>query len=479
MLHISSRGPRVCQSVSRRSLLQAGGAGLFGLTLPGLLRAEANSAAVDSPGRAKRVLFLFMFGGPSQLETFDLKPHAPDKIRGPYMPIASRTPGLLISEKLPRLAAMSDKFSIVRTISHEYNDHSGGAHYMQTGHRWPIAPGGGFNATPQDWPSFGSVCDYVDEQAGRPIADVPRYAVLPNSLGYIQTYSSRLVRPGEYAGWLGRGFDPITTVVDKRDAKDNPYFRPCVDDELTYELGGLVSPEAITLDRLSRRRSLLEQFDEQRRAADRPTLSAYDQFQQRALALVTSERTRLALDVRQEPAEVRDRYGRNLFGQSVLVARRLLEAGSRFVTVHWDAPDGYSWDSHINSKDVGDHLLPGMDQTVSAVLEDLEQRGLLDETLVICVGEMGRTPLANANWGRNHWSTLFPALLAGGGIAKGGLVGASDRNAEYAVSPPFSPDDMGATIFQALGINPEHRVNDRQNRPVPISEGEPIRELFA
>ncbi|MBS0206756.1 MAG: DUF1501 domain-containing protein [Planctomycetes bacterium] len=482
MLELLGRQQIVCGGVSRRNLLQAGGAGLFGLTLPKLMQAE--DLLPDRAPRAKSVIFLFLFGGPSQLETFDMKPAAASKVRGPYSPIASRTPDLKICELLPKCAAISDKFAVVRTLSHSFNDHSGGGHFVQTGKRWQIPIGAGFNATPQDWPSIGSVVEYLSQSgrlgSGNQAGGLPNYVVLPNSLGKIQTYTVRLKRPGEYAGWLGRGYDPVTTSIEKKDDKDNPYFRSCSDEELTFQIDGLVSPEAVTLDRLNRRQSLLSQFDQRLRSVEQEkTLSAYDRYQQRALALVTSERTRTALDLRQEPVSVRDRYGRHLFGQSTLMARRLVEAGVRYVTVHWDAPDGYSWDSHRNSKDVGDHLIPGLDQTLSALLTDLEERGLLDETLVVCLGEMGRTPTGNANWGRDHWSTLFPAVLAGAGIRGGVALGQTDRDAAYAVTPPYKPEDFAATIYHALGIDPDLRLPDSLGRPVAlIDDGTPILELF-
>lgn len=485
MLEIHGPSHSVCRGVSRRELLQVGGAGLFGLTVPKLLQAEESVGT--AAGRAKSVIFLFLFGGPSQLETFDLKPQATSKVRGPYSPIACRTPELRISEKLPRCAAISDKFSVVRTLSHSFNDHSGGGHYVQTGKRWHIPLGGGFNATPQDWPSVGSVVEYLAQNrrhqrrdAGSRTGELPNYVVLPNSLGKIQTYSVQLKRPGEYAGWLGRGYDPITTAIEKKDEKDNPYFRSCSDSELTFQIDGLVSQEAVSLDRLGRRQSLLAQFDRQLSKLDNEkSLSAYNRFQQRALSLVASERTRQALDLRQESDAIRDRYGRHLFGQSTLMARRLVEAGVRYVTVHWDAPDGYSWDSHLNSKDVGDHLIPGLDQTLSALLIDLDERGMLDETLVVCLGEMGRTPTGNANWGRDHWSTLFPAVIAGAGVRGGIVHGQTDKDAAYAVSPPYKPEDFASTIYYALGIDHEMRLPDAQGRPVGLVEdGKPILELF-
>ncbi|MEQ9409996.1 MAG: DUF1501 domain-containing protein [Fuerstiella sp.] len=479
MLNLLGTTTHVCGHGTRRQALQAGGAGLLGLTLPKLMAAEAIGA--DRRARAKSVIFLFLFGGPSQLETFDMKPEAPDAIRGPFRPIASRTPGLQICEHLPKTAAVTDRCTVIRTMSHSYNDHSGGAHYIQTGHRWEVPIGGGFNVTPNDWPAIGAVVDY--EARHRPLAShsrgVPTYAVLPNSLGRLQEYKVQLRRPGETAGWLGRGFDPVTTRIDKRDSSDNPYWRDCTDEELTFQIDGLVSQDTLNLDRLDRRRSLLTQFDDARRTLSNQTVDAYGKFQQRALALVTSEKTRTALDVTQESARIRDLYGRHLFGQSTLMARRLIEAGTRFATVHYECVDGYSWDSHQHSDDVQKHLLPTMDQALSALLTDLDDRGLLDETLVVCMGEMGRTPKANAKWGRNHWSTLFPAVLAGAGIRGGVVYGETDADAAYAVTPPTSPEDLAATIYHALGIDYELRVKDGQGRPVPIVDGgQPLLDLF-
>jgi hypothetical protein len=471
MLDIPKRAKAIgCENLSRRTALQAGGA-LLGLSLPKLLAAE--QAAVVRPGRARSVIFLFPFGGPSQLETFDLKPDAPEKIRGPFKPIASRTPGLLVGEHLPRTANVSDKFCVLKTMSHPYNDHSGGGHYVQTGHHWQVPIGGGFNTTRRDWPAIGSVVEALSQRGLLPrTSQLPNYVVVPNFLGRLQEYKVQLRRPGEYAGWLGGGCDPLTTAVDKRDAKDNPYWRDMTDDELTFAIQGLTRDETLTLDRLHGRRSLLDSFDDARRELDRSRAAdAFDDFRQRALELVTSEETRAALDVRRETNAVRERYGRHLFGQSALVARRLVEAGTRFVTVHYDCVDGYSWDSHTHSNDVRDHLLPTLDQALSALLEDLDDRGLLAETLVICMGEMGRTPLANANWGRNHWSTLFPAVLAGAGIAGGRVLGETDRDAAYATSTPTAPEDLAATIYHLLGIDPDLRLPDPQGRPTPMIDG--------
>ena len=366
MLNLFGSHSHVCGRRSRRQALQAGGAGLLGLSLPRLMAAEQ----ADTNPKAKSVIFMFLFGGPSQLETFDMKPDAPDAIRGPFRPIASRTPGLRICEHLPRTAAVTDRCTVIRTMSHSYNDHSGAAHYLQTGHRWHIPIGGGFNVTPNDWPAIGSVVDFSDRVAASSENDLPTYAVLPNSLGRLQDYKVQLRRPGETAGWLGRGFDPVTTRIDKRDSSDNPYWRNCTDEELTFQIDGLVAHESLNLNRMDRRRSLLTQFDDARRSLTDKTVDTYSEFQKRALALVTSEKTRDALDVTQESPAIRDLYGRHLFGQSTLTARRLIEAGSRFATVHYECVDGYSWDSHQHSKDVQQHLLPTLDQSLSALLTD-------------------------------------------------------------------------------------------------------------
>jgi hypothetical protein len=476
MLTIHGAPRSACDGIRRRQILQAGGAGLLGLSLPQILAAE--SLMSGQAPKVKNVIFLLLFGGPSQLETFDLKPEAPDQIRGPFRPIASKTPGLLIGEYLPKMAAISDKYRVIRSMSHSLNDHSGGGHYIQTGRRWHVPIGGGFSPTPKDWPSMGSIVDYVDQQTMGLTNPMPSYMVLPNSLGALQE-KGQYPRPGEHAGWMGPRYNPLTTQIQKRAVDDNPYWRTCTDDELAFQIADMKTPEGVSMDRLDRRRSLLDQFDVSRRQLDQFTAASYDPFREKAFSLMTSERTRNALNIKAEPAEIRDRYGRHLFGQSTLMARRLIEAGVRYVTVHYDCVDGYSWDSHRNSDDVKKNLLPTFDQGCSALLSDLDERGLLDETLVIATGEMGRTPKANANWGRDHWSTLFSTVIAGGGIPGGTLYGASDKDAAYSLDTPVSPEDLAATVYYALGIDPDIRVPNSENRPIPIVEnGHPVTELW-
>jgi len=459
-------------------MLQAGGAGLLGLSLPTLLAAE-EGGLVGGRVRAKSVIFLFLFGGPSQYETFDMKPDAPADIRGPMSPIGCRTPGLRICEHLPRLADISDRFCVIRSMTHDFNDHSGGGHYIQTGHRWQIPVGGGFSATPQDWPSMGSVVEHIEQQRTRGVPrDLPAYAVVPNRLGRLQE-NGQYVRPGEYGGWLGSAVNPLTTKIDRESLTDNPYWRDCSDAELRCRIEGLDPVTDDDVARLRQRAGLLESFDAQRRIVDGARSVEIDRLRARAIGLVTSPRTRDSLDLERESAALRDRYGRHLFGQACLMARRLVEAGTRFVTVHYDCCDGYGWDSHVHSGDVKNRLLPTFDQALSALLVDLDERGLLAETLVVALGEMGRTAKPTKDWGRNHWSTLFPAVIAGGGVRGGTTWGASDRNGEYPTEHPTSPEDLAATIYKSLGIDPETVLTMPDGRPTTLTAGgRPIEGIF-
>ena len=479
MLTINGFTKRVCSGLSRREMLQVGGAGLFGLSLPALLAAEQSGFQTANP-RAKSVMFLFLFGGPSQLETFDMKPNAPSGIRGPHKPTPSKTPGLLISEHLHRSAAISDKFCVIRSMTHSHNDHNA-CHYLQTGHAWTrtAANGNDVNARPTDWPAMGSVVEYLS-QHGPDVTKrtLPDYVYLPNNLGHLEGYD----RTGQYAGWLGNAYNALATDIRKRDKNDNPFFRDCTDEELDFRIKGLLGKDRITLERLQSRSRLVEQFDSIRPRLDSQIemYAQQDRLRQRAAEIVTSDAIRNALDIRREGEKLRDRYGRHLFGQSTLMGRRMIEAGSRFVTVLWDTPDGYSWDSHRSSEHLEKYLVPGFDQAYSALIQDLDDRGLLDETLVVAVGEMGRSPKGNHAWGRGHWSYNFPCVLAGAGIKGGMTYGQSDKDAAYPIEKPVSPEDLAATLFWALGIDPEIRLPDVQGRPVQMIEGgRPLTELFS
>ncbi|MEO1999312.1 MAG: DUF1501 domain-containing protein [Planctomycetaceae bacterium] len=489
MLSILGHPRSSCDGISRRSLLQAG-TGLLGVNLRDVLAAEALGNRNLTP-RARSVLFVFLYGGPSQLETFDMKPEAPSGMRGPFQPIASRTPGLRICEHLPRLAQRSDRFAVVRTVNHPQNDHNG-THFIQTGYPLPPADRGAARvaATDKDWPAFGSVISYLDERRHQPDrrqdggVRFPPYVYLPRLLGHFAGYDIN----GQYAGWLGKAFDPMATAIQKRNATDNPYYRDCTDKELDFRLAGLEPQPSITLDRLHRRHALLKQFDAERsRFNDSRQTLTYDTRHQQAMDLLTSESVASAFDLRQEPHALRDRYGRNLFGQSLLMGRRLIEAGSRFVTVAWDmavrGDDTTSWDSHRSlTRVMQNHLLPGLDRGLPTLLDDMHDRGLLDETLVFVAGEMGRTPKfqnRGSEDGRDHWTYCFPCLFAGAGVRGGLTYGASDKHAAYPLTHPVSPADLAATIFESLGISPDQRIPNASGQPVSlVDNGTSLRSLF-
>jgi hypothetical protein len=484
MLTVLGRARRVCNGVTRRQLLEAGAAGLFGLSLPKVLAAGAGQPG--GRARAKSVLFIFLYGGPSQLETFDMKPDAPSTIRGPFRPIAARTPGLRICEHLPRLAAHSDLFAVMRTVNHPQNDHNG-THYIQTGHALPPAQRGAANvdATDRDWPAFGSVTQYLDQHARHRPQAFPGYVFLPKRLGHFAGYDIN----GQYAGWLGSAYNAIATDIAKRDGNDNPYFRDCTDTDLDFRLAGVDPLPGLTLERFGRRETLLQQFDARRRELDSsPAVRHLTSVRARALSLLTSGKVGAAFDIRREPERLRDRYGRNLFGQSLLMGRRMIEAGARFVTVVWDLPvrgdNMGGWDMHAGLERVmKNHLLPGLDLGLSGLLDDMRGRCLLEDTLVVVVGEMGRTPRFENRGqedGRDHWSYCFPCVLAGAGIRGGITLGRSDKDAAWPADQPVSPEDLACTIYHALGIDPHAQsLRDKQDRPVALVDGgRALAELF-
>ena len=478
MINVLGNRVHACDGIGRRQLLQIGGAGLFGTNLRHVLQAE--EPAATRPARAKSVLFFFLYGGPSQLETFDMKPDAPSSIRGPFKSITARTPELRICEHLPRLAACSDKYAVVRTVNHPENNHNG-THFIQTGMPLPPADRGSARvaATDIDWPAFGSVVSYLDAQR-KQAAAFPSYVYLPRYLGHFAGYDIN----GQYAGWLGKAWNPMTTAIQKKHAQDNPYFRDCTDEELDFRLAGLEPQPAVTLDRLNRRATLLDQFENERRQLQQSSrIKTYNEQQSKALELLSSPEIASAFDIRREPASLRDRYGRTLVGQSLLMSRRLIEAGARFVTLGWDmavrGDDTTSWDSHRDLTRINkDHLLPLLDQSLPTLLEDLEQRGMLDETLVFVAGEMGRTPRflnRGSEDGRDHWSYCFPALFAGAGTQGGTLYGESDKDAAYPLTRPVSPADIAATIYESMGISPEIRIPNPLGQPVPlVDHGQPL-----
>jgi hypothetical protein len=441
--------------------VRAGAIGLGGLTLPGLLGLRRAAGADRRAGRARSAILLFLSGGPSQLDMWDPKPDAPERIRGTFAPIATRVPGVRIAEHLPGMARVADRFAIIRSASHTQSNHPAAAYWMMAGS--PIArpePDAAFMSR-SDRPHPGSVVAHL--RGGRP--GLPPFVLLPEAMA-----PNGPERAGQHAGFLGAAFDPYRVNSDP----NAPDFSP----------GVLHPAPELTVTRLDRRRALLEAVDRLSALGDRGSGPGAGQDHARAFDLLTSPAAQRAFDLADEPAASRDRYGRHVFGQSVLLARRLVEAGVRLVQVNWVRHDngrgGQGYDTHR------DHLawsrtelLPPTDAAFTALIEDLDRRGLLDETLVVMMGEFGRTPRFNADGGRDHWPHCFSAVLAGGGIRGGRVYGASDRIAAYPASDPVTPADLVATLYHCLGIDPRTTIHDRQGRPYTLTDGAPLGDLLS
>jgi Protein of unknown function (DUF1501) len=501
MLRILGSTRKFCDGISRRDLLRVGGLGLAGLSLADLLRWQDAAAAeptnrARSFGRAKSVILLHLYGSPSQIEWVDCKPNAPVEIRGELKSIPSSLPGCDVCELLPNFGKVLDRTTVLRSMTHPYPLH--GVAYALSGVPTMDSPAMELNPRdPRHWPFFGSVVDYVDSRRpGRNSAlQVPGNMALPFH------FSSRRVgevpRAGPYAAFLGSEYDPVWTdfvgTPTKKLAKklqqqtfdeNDPYIGLSPDSHFVVPAATSLQPE-ITLDRLSRRRSLLAQLD-----AARSDLTAtargrqFDRYRQMTYDLLESRQLRTALDVRLEPPSLRRMYGETLFGRACLAARRLVEAGSRVVTVFWDEYGlaGSGWDTHWNHYPrMKQELCPGLDAAWYGLISDLDQRGLLDETLVVCTSEHGRTPKITTGdgGGRDHWSRVYSSLLAGGGVKRGHVVGASDKHCSDVADRPISPKDLLATMYHLLGIDHHQTVHDAVGRPLPLVEGRVIGEALA
>ncbi len=467
---------RSCDGLTRRETLKAGALPLLGgfLNLPSLLALERAGAASPTRARAKNVVLLYLQGGPATQDMFDLKPDAPVGIRSEFKPIATSAPGISVCEHLPRTAKWMHKAVVVRSVHH-----GGGCHNnlpMYTG--YDVPPPDIDSARDTDPPSMGSVMLYHEQEVLRKApGKLPSYVYLPCPLGWGEGKR----KPGPGGGFLGQRYDPLITECtayldrpmkksdDMQVVRGEPLFK------------GLELPAGVTLDRLHDRRGLLRQFDDQLRQAEaRAALEGHAGKRKLAFDLLTSAQIREAFDLGREPDRLRERYGRSLFGNSTLLARRLIERGARFVNVSWDnfrerfefPPSNQVWDTHErNFPILRENHLPNLDWTYSAFLEDLDSRGLLDETLVVLMGEMGRTPKINKDGGRDHWTFCYSVLLAGAGIRGGSVVGASDAHAAYIKDRPVHIRDLCATVYHCLGIDPEMAVYDHGKRPVPIAHG--------
>ena len=495
MLHVLGGKKRTCDGITRRDLLHVGGLGLLGGGLAGaggirLAEAATDRSSLPGFGRAKACILLYLYGAPSQIETFDPKPEAPDAIRGEFGCIPTVVPGINLCEGLPLLAGAIDRATIVRSMSHDYPIH--GVAYALTGIPQIELS---MELTPRDsrhWPFIGSVVDHLDEvRSGGEIPEIPR------NLGLPWAFSSRRIgevpRAGPYGGFLGPGADPVwaefagegtvkavKTLTTER-WEDYELYRGVAPGG-RFELSSVdgLGP-SLTIDRLDRRRTLLEQIEAARPSFDRPEV---ERKRSMAYAVLDSRPLREAFDLGREPSAIRERYGLSLFGQAALTARRLVEAGGRFVSVFWDEYGlaGSGWDTHWDHYSrMRDELLPGLDRTLSGLLIDLDERGLLDETLVLCLSEHGRTPkiTPNQGGGRDHWSRCYSVLLAGGGVPRGQVVGRSDRVASDPIDRPVSPKDILATAYHLLGIDPRTEIHDRQGRPLGlVPTGSVIPELL-
>jgi hypothetical protein len=456
MLDLAGGRSRLCDGVTRRQFLSAGGLALAGLSLPGLLSARSGAARP----RARRCVQLFMWGGPAQQETFDLKPHAPEGVRSLFRPIASAVPGTRICEHLPRLARLADRYAILRSVTHTGVNHGTSAYHMLTGHIH-FTPGTLRHPTPNDFPSVGCAA----ARFGRRPADMPAHVSLPSVL--LDGDGGEV--PGQGPGFLGQRGAPFLVNGDPT--------RP------DFSIDTLILPPETGPDRLRGRMNLQAAFERNaRRLGELPAVQNMGGHYEQAFRLLQAPAARRAFNLAAEPARVRDRYGWHHFAQSCLLARRLLEADVPLVTVYWNSPtntDDQSWDTHTNSAvRLRDHVLPAFDRAMTAFLEDLRQRGLLDDTLVVWMGEFGRTPRINRQGGRDHWGFCQSVLLAGAGVRGGLVYGSSDAHAAYAAELPVSPDDLAATVFDALGIPLDRELHDAQGRPLPLCTGRPVQGVF-
>lgn len=482
MITVLGNSKQGCDGLTRREALTAGSLSLLGMTLPDLLCAEAVGSGLPTNGKAKSVILIYLFGGPPLHDTFDPKPNAPREIRGEFGSTPTNVPGVHFCELLPRMAQWMNRSTLIRSASHPHSDHSAGLLYTMTGKRATRLE----SAVPvlsSQAPSMNSVIQYLARHERQKL---PASIWMPCYTGWGQS----IVRPGPYAGFLGEQYDPFFTSCKPFSHKQSKYAYP------EPVLGDIVLAETklnsgITLDRLNQRRTLVEQFNSELRRVDRSRVEEHLEIHKKqAFELLTSANSPQspwrAFQVDEEEPSLRDRYGRHLYGNSMLTARRLVEAGVRFVTVTWEVfetlkIDIDGWDTHErNFPILREHRLPVLDQTFSALCEDLAARGLLDETLIVVMGEMGRSPQINNKGGRDHWSFCHNVLLTGAGVKQGHVYGASDRIGAYPSRDPVSPEALVATIYAAMGIDPSSFLVDRSGRPQPIAQnGVPIEGILA
>ena len=465
-------------TLTRRRLVQLGAGGYLGLNLGGVWRAAAaSSPSVPLPGSLKPLkacILVFYYGGPSHLDTYDLKPEAPSEVRGEFQPISTSVPGLHICEHLPKMARQMHHVALVRSVTHQARLHDSASIHALTGRPLEGPDRELFAPQPQTYPSYGSAVSYLRRHQP---TDVP-FASLPFPFRNVHEV------PCQGGGLVGSRFDPLCIEVDPEKKR--------------YQIEMLTRPDGLNALRQQDRRSLLDSLDHTP-GKGLTAGAGLREFYEKAYRLLDSERIRQALDIAQEPATMRERYGfgaidpatanqggaengyaRAMRGQNVLLARRLVEAGVPFVNVYDFRQQGQNWDAHASC--MNQHksfLLPQADQSLATLIEDLEERGLLDTTLIVAMGEFGRTPTINVNAGRDHWPDCYTVLFAGGGVRGGHVHGSSDRLGAYPATDPVTPGDLAATIYWRFGFDPASEVHDQLGRPIRLSDGEPIRSLFS
>ena len=479
MLTMLGSPRRFGDGLTRRQTLQAGAiSAVAGLTLPNVLRAEAVTADSAPRGKAKSVVVLYLHGGAPTQDMFDLKPQAPVEVRGEFKPIATSAPGIEICEHLPLMSRWMHRAAIVRSVTNRSTCHNTLPSY--TGYEESLPD---LTILRDSYhPSMGSVCEYLK----RPNDDLPAYVHLPAPLGW----GGGPRKAGPFGGFLGQRFDPLETICEpylekgvRGDVREDPALikgMPRIADNRLAD--------GVTLDRLSTRRMLLEQLDRGAREVERRSNAGhFDRFQQRAFDVLTSHKLAAAFDPARVDDAVKSRYTDTLFGVSTFVGMNLVEAGVRFVHVLWDWYNGrignlqdFGWDTHMWNFQILKKYLPVVDHSFNALLEDLDQRALLDETLVVIMSDFGRTPNVNKDAGRDHWTFCYSVLFAGAGIRGGTIHGASDKHAAWPIDRPVSTADICATIYAALGIDPHTLIHDKLGRPVPVGNGgQPIHEILA
>jgi hypothetical protein len=444
-------------------MLKVGGLGMLGLSMPKLLQAAAKKKLT---ARAKSVIFLFQYGGPSHIDMFDRKPDAPEGIRGPLKGIPTAVPGLHVCEGLERVAKIMDKVTLIRSMYHTMKNHNSAGYYALTGHA-PPTDDQRLRDSLDLYPAYGSVVDKL----------APVKEDMPTFVAYPHVISDGSITPGQTASFLGKRHDPLLVLQDPNNAN--------------FSLPELTLPASLTVERLEQRRELQKLIDAQSRMLDYSAAAqGLDAYYEKALAMLNSPKLRKAFDLSSEPEKMREAYGRTTYGQSCLLARRLVEAGAKFVTVYFSSNIGGQsiesggWDTHgFNNTRmyniIPKYHLPITDKTLPTLLNDLEDRGLLDSTLVLWMGEFGRTPKINENASRDHWPQCYTTLLAGGGVKQGYIYGASDKSGAFPAENPVRPDDLAATVYHMLGIDPHMEVYGVGNRPLVIADGKPVLDILS